>query len=163
MVTLQEQMTMIQRNAQPQKDMVEFVFAARLSCSLSARQIETLRIMVGEQLDHHWHFGAPVSDLQDISWETMLTDSSSCFPGKQHASFDFKDGAFLLTVRSSFCCAHDEVRTFLYWIEPFLESYTGMLGYYKYYEQEYPILIMQKEQKFVLLDPVSFMREELSD
>ena len=75
-------------------------------------------------------------------WRMLFMSDSYYFDGITNSVLDY-DGiteAYYLTVRSNFKNYDDEINKFLDFIRPYLDT-KGFLGYYRYEEDEYPVLI----------------------
>ena len=75
-------------------------------------------------------------------WRMLFTSDSYYFDGITNSVLDY-DGiaeAYYLTVHSNLKNYDDEINKFLDFIRPYLDT-KGFLGYYRYEEDEDPVLI----------------------
>jgi hypothetical protein len=70
------------------------------------------------------------------------------FPFKTNSSITFNtiSNSYYLNVKSSFKNYSQEIRLFLDWICPYINT-SGFLGFYRYEESDFPTLIFKEDEK----------------
>lgn len=127
----------------------EFHFNARLKKDIPEYVINILKFMVGQLDDKQDH---EIKELEKQGnhelfktdrWTIMLNCSSYYFGMITNSQIRFDDisKGYTLSIRTNFKDYGDEVDKFIDWIDPFLDEYDELLGFYRYEESKYPTLI----------------------
>jgi len=80
----------------------------------------------------------------DTRWDSMLRGASAYFDGDSHSTvrLDEFSGKHRVTIRCNFKNYDDEIRRFIDWITPHIDSLPGdFIGYTRYEDTELPTLL----------------------
>lgn len=136
----------------------EFNIGVALKEDTPKNVIDMLKFMSGEDYDDYCPCIPNHPFFETYRWRMLFICDSYYFDGKTQSTFEYDniDERWHLTVRSNLKNYDREIKKFLDWIKPYLDT-SGFLGYMWYEEDDAPTLIFNNTREgYIEIAPILY-------